>query len=106
MSDSTVTATVVQPPPIPRTDVWSRKISVLGALFVTVMSFGLLAAGMGATFVWEDKQSFNNLMATIQNLTFVAAGFWLGSSLSAKQQTEVINAKLNQPTAVQLETKP
>lgn len=96
--DRTVTAAVVRPLPIPpQSDIWGRKLGAYGALFVTVMVFGLFVGAMVVLFVWEDKQGFGGMTETIRNLTFLVVGFWVGSSLGAKQQAEAIATKLNQP---------
>jgi uncharacterized membrane protein YfcA len=78
---------------------WSQRFSTVAAMFVTILIFVLFFACLAVAYWWEDKQSFNGLVETVKNLTMVAVGYWLGSSLGSKTQSEVIAAKLAQPDA-------
>lgn len=101
--DTTLTAAVVvpqpSPSPAPASAPWNQRFSTVAAMFVTILIFLLFFACLAVAYWWEDKQSFNGLAETVKNLTMVAVGYWLGSSLGSKTQSEVIAAKLAQPDA-------
>lgn len=77
------------PPP---SDAWSRRFNAYGALGVTSAIFGAFFFGMAITAWHNDTQSFNALLETVKTLVILAAGFWLGSSNSKRQQDEVLAA--------------
>lgn len=83
---------------------WSKRFNAYGALAVTAAIFAAFFYGMAVTAWRNDTQSFGTLMETVKTLLILAAGFWLGSSNSKRQQDEVLAAttiKQNETIAAQ-----
>lgn len=71
-------------------DSWSLRFNAYGALCVTAAIFSAFFFGMAITAWHNDSNSFNALLETIKSLVMLAAGFWLGSSNSKRQQDEAL----------------
>lgn len=84
-------------PPIPSPDAqpavgWVEKMNAFGAAGVTLLIFLMLLLGMAVTAWKNDIDTFKSLVDNAKALGLLAAGFWLGSSKSSRDQNTTISA--------------
>jgi hypothetical protein len=71
-------------------DLWFRRITVYGAIGVTVSVFVLFLYGMIVASGFSEPSAFNALLETIKNLVMVASGYWLGSSFNSSKKDDML----------------
>jgi hypothetical protein len=73
-------------------DSWAKRFGAWGALFVTLVVFGLYGGGLAISALKPDlPPSFGNLMETVKTLAVLCAGFWVGSSNSSQKKDDTIS---------------
>ncbi len=84
---------VVAPLPDPSPDTWGKRFNSYGALVVTIFIFGLFYLGLILSAKYADLPApASNLLETVKALAMIAAGFWLGSSMSSQKKDDANTA--------------